>query len=710
MRKVYVCGHFAIGTKQFDGQTIKTHIIFDQLVKKYGKNSIKIIDTYGWKKHPFKLLRDCKNASKKASDVIIMPADKGTRVFVPLFVKLKRKNNFVLHHILIGSELYVLTKKNFYLKNKIKKVDYIYAENYNLIKKLQNQGILNVIYMPNFKTLKKSRGNKKLVKEGKDLYTCIFSRIEEEKGIIDAINVVDKYNDSHDNKIFLDIYGKIKKEFEGTFRDAILDNKYIKYIGTVDQNNSVSIIEKYDLLLFPTKYRTEGVPGTIIDAYFAGLPVLSARWENFDEIIIEGKTGIGYKFGDVEDFYKKLSSIAQDKKTLLKFKRNCLDMADDYSPKKAMPILTERINNPVKRKILLYVDSMNRGGAERVMSIIANYFVGKNDVVLVTDIPIVNNENNYAISKRVECICLRPKSKRFLLKNWQRIKELRKIIKLNDADIALSFLGEQNYRMILATMGLGCKKCISVRNDPNIEYGSSWVSKKITNIIFGFADTCIFQTNDAKKYFSKKIQKKSVVIANPIDEKFFKVKRVKKPKDIVTVGRLEPQKNHKLLIEAFAMIHDKIPNERLLIYGDGSLKNELRKYIDEFDMRGDILLMGKSCDIEKELAKAKLFVLSSDYEGMPNALMEAMAVGLPCISTDCPCGGPRDLIKDKKNGLLIHCDDVDRLSDIMLINMKKNDLDKIGENARKSMLKCRIDRIIPLWEKALLQSDSSKGR
>ncbi|MDO4526631.1 MAG: glycosyltransferase [Candidatus Saccharibacteria bacterium] len=705
MKKIiYMCGHFATGTKQFDGQTIKTRILFDQLVKRYGKKNVKIIDTYGWRKHSFRLFRECKKAARNASDIIIMPADKGTRVFVPLFVNLKKRNSFKLHHVLIGSELYILTERNKYLRNKAKKIDYIYAENHSLIKKLRNQGIKNVVYMPNFKVLKKVRKVSGI--HHKNLHTCIFSRIEEEKGIIDAIDVMNKYNDNHEEKIFLDIYGKIKDIFEKEFNSAIVGNKYIKYLGVVDQDDSVKTIKKYDLLLFPTRYKTEGIPGTIIDAYFAGLPVLSARWENFDEIITEGKTGISYNFGDVNDFYDKLSKIAQDKKILMEFKENCLSAAEKYTPENAMPILTGNIKMTDKKKIVLYIDSMHRGGAERVMSIIANHFADENDVVLVTDLPVVKNESNYTISKKVKCVCLQPKSKMFLLKNWQRIKELRRIVKVNNADIVLSFLREQNYRMILATMGLKCKKCVSVRNDPNREYGSSWVNKKIANKIFGFADECVFQTNDAKRYFSKKIQKKSVIIANPIDEKFFKVKRAKQPKNIITVGRLEPQKNHKLLIESFARISDRIPDEKLLIYGDGSLRNELQKYIDELGLHDRVLLMGKFCDIEKELAKARLFVLSSDYEGMPNALMEAMAAGVPCVSTDCPCGGPRKLFCDKNSNNLVSCSDAKKMSEAMYKVMKENDLNvEVKKNCGTIVYYC-TEKIMQKWGRLFTDEES----
>lgn len=351
----------------------------------------------------------------------------------------------------------------------------------------------------------------------------------------------------------------------------------------------------------------------------------------------------------------------------------------------------------MNKKIVLYITSMHRGGAERVMSILANSFADDGEeVVLVTDVPVLADEDNYALRDSIKCVCLKPKSKTFALRNLERIKSLRKIIKNERADAVLSFLGRQNYRMLVATIGLKCRKCVSVRNDPNMEYGKTWLKRKIANILFGFADVCVFQTKDARKYFSKRIQKKSVIIINPIDDKFFKVNKAKNPKNIITVGRLESQKNHKLLIRAFSKISEQIGDEKLLIYGEGSLRGDLQDCIDKSGMTSRITLMGEASNIEKELAKAKMFVLSSDYEGMPNALMEAMAVGVPCISTDCPCGGPRELIKNGENGFLVPCGDTNEMSNCML-RIDDEDLDSIGENAKLSVKCYTTNEVFGRW-------------
>lgn len=352
------------------------------------------------------------------------------------------------------------------------------------------------------------------------------------------------------------------------------------------------------------------------------------------------------------------------------------------------------------KKILLYTESMRRGGAERVMSIIANSFFNKGyDVVLVTELTVNDSNNDYEILKGIKHIHLNVKKGNFLIKNIQKVKKLRAIIKNEKPDVVLSFLGNQNIRMMISAHNLKCKKYLSIRNDPNKEY-SSFIKKLLAKKLFKRADGIVFQTKDAMSFFGKKVQKKSIIIANPIDEKFFNINQISNPQNIIAVGRLEKQKNYKLLIDAYKNLHNS--EDKLLIFGEGSLKNELNDYIVENKLEGKVILMGGSNIIEEELSKAKIFVLSSDYEGMPNCLMEAMAVGLPCLSTDCPCGGPRLLIRDESEGFLVPCNDSKKMSEtikkVLDLNYKT-----IGKNAKNRANDFRKDKIIEQWEKYLFK-------
>lgn len=355
------------------------------------------------------------------------------------------------------------------------------------------------------------------------------------------------------------------------------------------------------------------------------------------------------------------------------------------------------------KKIILYIDVMYRGGAQRVMANIANYFVEKNwDVVLINDFVQDTNISQYKVSAKVRRIYLRNKlSGNTIIKNIERIYNLRKIIELEQPNTVLSFLGRPNIRMLISTIGLSCKKIVSIRNDPEREYGSSRLRKRYINMLFGLANGYVFQTEEASRYFNKKIQKKSTVILNPVDDVFFRIGREKQTHHIISVGRLEPQKNQKMLIKAFAEIAEQYPQENLIIYGEGNQRNELEKEISTLKLEGRVFLPGNISNVEEILASARMFVLSSDYEGLPNALMEAMAVGVPCISTDCPCGGPGMLIDQNSEGILVQCDNPQQMANAMKKILEDQQSERLGRKAKERAKEFQIDVIMERWEKYL---------
>lgn len=313
------------------------------------------------------------------------------------------------------------------------------------------------------------------------------------------------------------------------------------------------------------------------------------------------------------------------------------------------------------KKIFFYINTLQNGGAERVIVNLANNFA-KNGyhTTLITSFV---SENEYPVSPQVVLVALencRIKQSR-LKRNVTRIAKLRALCKTEKPDVLISFMAEPNFRAVLATIGLPVKTIVSVRNDPNREY-AGMLGRFVGKVILPLADGCVFQTEEAKLWFPKRLQKKSAVIYNAVKEDFFNIERETTPREIITCGRLEPQKNQKMLINAFAEVSKHYPDAVLKIYGDGSLKSQLQQQIDDLGLCGKAFLMGATDHVEETLRTADLFVLSSDYEGMPNALMEAMAAGVPCISTDCPCGGPRELFGKELYNSLFACGDVEELT------------------------------------------------
>lgn len=349
-----------------------------------------------------------------------------------------------------------------------------------------------------------------------------------------------------------------------------------------------------------------------------------------------------------------------------------------------------------KGTLMFYINAIHEGGAERVIIQVAKHFaaIGYKSVLVTSFV----DKNEYEVPDVVERITLEKKvlHQNIIKRNFTRILALRRICKKYKPDAMISFMAEPNFRAILANCGIKTKTIISVRNDPNREYAGR-IGRFIGKCILPLADGCVFQTEEAKNWFPKSLQKKSKVIFNDVDHIFFETSYVG-GKDVVTLGRLCEQKNHRMLIDAFTSISEKHKDTNLLIYGTGPLENELRKYISSCDMDNRIVLMGLTKESDKVLSKAKCFVLSSDYEGMPNALLESLAIGVPSISTNCPCGGPRMLIDNGVNGLLVPINDTDALAeklDFLLSNPDK--AEQIGVAAKEMALCYSTEKVFNEW-------------
>jgi len=303
-------------------------------------------------------------------------------------------------------------------------------------------------------------------------------------------------------------------------------------------------------------------------------------------------------------------------------------------------------------KVAFFIPQLSGGGAERVVANLANQFARDNiSVLLITK---SRRYNEYAVSESVKRFVLDAGSGRKIrfIRSFLRVNSLRTICKEQQVDVLMSFNVPANYMAIFATMGIRTKHIISIRNAPDFLFPRK-INKIYAKLILSCVDGAVFQTVDAQQWFPKALQKKSTIIYNPVKADFYHVDYRPEPKRVVTFGRLIKQKNHQMLINAFRLVVDKFENASLHIYGEGVLKEELNELISSLKLEKHVFLEGRCYNVWDELSRASLFVLSSDVEGSPNALMEAMAVGVPSISTDCPCGGPQMLLGNTRAGFLV---------------------------------------------------------
>lgn len=348
-------------------------------------------------------------------------------------------------------------------------------------------------------------------------------------------------------------------------------------------------------------------------------------------------------------------------------------------------------------RCLFVAPGMLFGGAERVMSILANEW-GKNNVettILVTETEAISK---YPLSDKVTIIGCHKEKERARIPQFTVIKKVRDVCKEWKPDVVISFYNDLCALTALAITGLHIPLIYSERNDPN-RTNQRQVDLLYRKIVESMADKIVFQTAGAQRCYSKRVQEKSKVILNPLNTYGFPSHDFSCEKsEIVSVGRLEAQKNQKLLIDAFELIASDFPEYQLTIYGEGSLRKELEDYIKAKGLQERVSLPGNQANIQKHIKDASLFVLSSDYEGIPNALIEAMAIGLPCVSSDCSPGGARELIEDGVNGLITPCGNAKKLSDAMRMMLSNKSYAKAcGVEALKIRKKTDVKKISEDW-------------
>lgn len=338
------------------------------------------------------------------------------------------------------------------------------------------------------------------------------------------------------------------------------------------------------------------------------------------------------------------------------------------------------------KRIALFISSLQKGGSERVMVNLAEYFhEQKYEVILVTQ---YKKENEYDILPQIRRVYSEPSEEELQggrIHNFKaRFRALRSIWVNYKPDVILAFLGKNNMMAILTAAFLPSRVVVSVRGEPTMEYAGKF-QQLLAKWLFRYADGVVLQTERAKDFFPKAVRRKAVIMSNPLNPDFLNKSistEVEKENLIVAAGRLDENKNHAMLIHAFAKIASEFPNTKVIIYGEGESRSELEALCREKELQDRILLPGSVSDVASHIIKAKIFVLTSNTEGMPNSVMEAMAMGLPVISTDCPCGGPAMLIQNGENGVLVPVGDAYALADAMRRILTDEEFAaKLGENA-----------------------------
>lgn len=353
-------------------------------------------------------------------------------------------------------------------------------------------------------------------------------------------------------------------------------------------------------------------------------------------------------------------------------------------------------------RLLFVIDEINHGGAAKMIISVA--------AAMAEDYGHESVLHSYASAKAVQVI---PDSVRFVpgteylrnrvLRHPAKIPSIRRVIKQIEPDVIVCFMPYPSILTILASIGLHQKIVACERGDPAV-YGG--FIKLLGHRIISTAAGGVFQLEGARRFYGEPFYSRTCVIPNAVTIQ--RAKRLpwsERNDEIAFVGRmLIPQKRQDLAISAFAAFKDDYPNMTLVLYGDGDDLDIVKQLVEDSGLEGRVRFAGQVSNIIDRLLESKLFVLASDYEGIPNALIEAMCVGLPCVATDCTPGGAAALIENGINGLLVSRGDSKAIEAACRRLLSNREFaEQLGTNAQESIYaRLSKKRIYKEWNEYLV--------
>lgn len=356
-----------------------------------------------------------------------------------------------------------------------------------------------------------------------------------------------------------------------------------------------------------------------------------------------------------------------------------------------------------EKHVAFYIGSLHKGGAERVFVNLAEFFRREGyRVTMVTQYQFPEEEE-YRLPEGVKRVLSdlteEEISNSRIVNFFRRLRKLRSVWINEKPNLVLSCIGKNNFMTVVTTCFTKTKAVVSVVGEAKEEYPNR-LMRLLANFLFPYAAGIILQTERSKYFFCKKVQRRAVVLPNSLNPDFMKPRyEGERERRIVAVGRLDANKNHEMMLRAFAALKDKYPEYTLTIYGEGELHGFLENLAKELGLSGRVFLPGVIPDVAARIEKAALFLLTSYSEGVSNALIEALAIGLPVISTDVPSGGTEELMTDKENGLVIPAGDQQALEEAMdrLLGDPAY-ADRLGREAARIQERLAPERVNYLWK------------
>lgn len=342
MKKVAIVGQYGEGPDYVTGQAVKTLFTTRWLMKRFGTENVEIVNTYGWKKRPLRLLVSLLTAMKRCKNVVILPAQHGVKVFAPLVSRMNRLFRRRIFYVVIGGWLAETLREKPRLLRAVADFDGVCAETESLARDLRDAGVASAWYLPNCRDYVDVQG--KRLSETPPLPVCTFSRVTESKGIADAVAICKRANAMLGRDAFrLEVYGNVAPEYRETFEALCAqETAVMRYCGVKNADAAVETLGRQFALLFPTYYEGECFAGTVLDAFLSRTPIIANDWKYNGEVIRDGENGFLYPYRDIDAAAERLVALHRDPALYARIQAGCEAGARAYDSDRVLETLADK--------------------------------------------------------------------------------------------------------------------------------------------------------------------------------------------------------------------------------------------------------------------------------------------------------------------------------------------------------------------------------
>lgn len=685
-RRIGFIGRIDPDETMVDGQTVKTRTLYRYLVRRFGASSVRAVDTRDYRRETGRVVRELLRCLHECDDVVVLLSSGGRRALFPILWLAYAVLGVRVYHDLIGGFLAddVEADASGRLVRYLNSFEVNWVETRALADRLRALGVRNVSHLPNFKDVDDVDVDPR-VPPGPPYRLCALSRVMPEKGIDNAVRAVAAINGDGPPAVTLDIFGPIEPSYEERFRRLVDSAPHVRYAGRVPPERAAAAVSGHFALIFPTEWIGEGVPGTIIDAMHAGLPVVASRWPYYCEMLQDGVTGLSYDFDRPELLEATIRElIALPEEELAAMRRATLERSRAYAPEAVFGEIARALTRPARSartaveagpaktpgpagpaapperdvRVMIVIHGLETGGAEMMVLHLARELSRAGHPVRV--VSLHGDETDVAGLMRragVDVVALNKAGG----PDPRTVLRLRAQMRDFSPAVVHTHLPVLEYVLPAARLYGRRVRIIHTVHNLAREETRHRVLRAVNRRAFSHGVVPVALNEEVRSSICREyaLPASAVpVVGNGIDLDAFRGPQRRGPRGagarLLCVARLAPAKNHALLLRTVARLRESGRDVSLTLVGDGPLRGALEERARELGISQRVRFAGRRTDTPAFYRDCDLFVLLSDYEGMPMSIIEAMASGLPVVATRA--GGVAELVDDGVNGALVEAD------------------------------------------------------